>query len=290
MPQANMTGSINLALRPAHDEAAREYFHHSSGQRVSTDIVIVEALRRQYPELNLTVAPVDGLTSSCDLLAFAAAGHASVTPAEDSSDPVYKPLSWRQYLPPARRLDNAPGSLVSMVKFGKYMYKWKDEEFIVYIVNGRDGTGYYPSVVNNYILSKAEQVADDLIMVASRFSAELRNEVWVFDQGYWQKSGDLWQSVQKSEWDDVILAPDMKRAIIQDVDYFFNSRGTYEKLKVPWKRGVIYHGPPGNGKTISIKAMMHSLYKRKDPIPTLYVRTLSSVRWPRRARSRVCSG
>ncbi|EON62450.1 hypothetical protein W97_01672 [Coniosporium apollinis CBS 100218] len=284
-----MTGSINLALRPAHDEAAREYFHHSSGQRVSTDIVIVEALRRQYPELNLTVAPVDGLTSSCDLLAFAAAGHASVTPAEDSSDPVYKPLSWRQYLPPARRLDNAPGSLISMVKFGKYIYKWKDEEFIVYIINGRDGTGYYPSVVNNYILSKAEQVADDLIMVASRFSAELRNEVWVFDQGYWQKSGDLWQSVQKSEWDDVILAPDMKKAIIQDVDYFFNSRGTYEKLKVPWKRGVIYHGPPGNGKTISIKAMMHSLYKRKDPIPTLYVRTLSSFAGPEYSISQIFS-
>ena len=31
----------------------------------------------------------------------------------------------------------------------------------------------------------------------------------------------------------------------------------------------------GNGKTISIKAMMHSLYHLKDPVPTLYVRTLT---------------
>jgi AAA+ superfamily predicted ATPase len=35
-----------------------------------------------------------------------------------------------------------------------------------------------------------------------------------------------------------------------------------------------FHGPPGNGKTISIKALMHTLLfdRGKDPIPTLYVR------------------
>nr|GFD61087.1 hypothetical protein [Tanacetum cinerariifolium] len=59
-----------------------------------------------------------------------------------------------------------------------------------------------------------------------------------------------------------------------------------QKLKVPWKRGIIYYGPPGNGKTISIKAMMNSLYKRgangdtRMAVPTLYVRTLSSFGGP----------
>lgn len=36
----------------------------------------------------------------------------------------------------------------------------------------------------------------------------------------------------------------------------------------------------GNGKTISIKAMMHSLNDRADPIPTLYVRSLSGYGGP----------
>ena len=36
-----------------------------------------------------------------------------------------------------------------------------------------------------------------------------------------------------------------------------------------------FHGPPGNGKTISIKATMHSLYDRSPPVPTLYVKTLA---------------
>ena len=76
----------------------------------------------------------------------------------------------------------------------------------------------------------------------------------------------------------VILDEDQKKAMINDVKTFFNSRDSYEKLRVPWKRGVIYHGPPGNGKTISIKAMMHMLYARKEAIPTLYVRSLGRFR------------
>ena len=82
-------------------------------------------------------------------------------------------------------------------------------------------------------------------MEASRWSIELHNEVWVFDGGYWQKSAELWQSVQQSEWKDVILDEDMKQSIIEDADNFFNSRDTYMNLKVPWKRGIIYYGPPG---------------------------------------------
>lgn len=72
----------------------------------------------------------------------------------------------------------------------------------------------------------------------------------------------------------------MKNAIRNDVENFYDSRDTYEKLKVPWKRGIIYYGPPGNGKTISVKAIMNTLYSRDDAVPTLYVRTLSSFGGP----------
>jgi hypothetical protein len=85
----------------------------------------------------------------------------------------------------------------------------------------------------------------------------------------------------KAEWSNVILDEDMKKALIADVTNFFDGQKTYQDLQVPWKRGVIYYGPPGNGKTISIKATMHTLYERgasdddsRLKVPTLYVRTL----------------
>lgn len=88
----------------------------------------------------------------------------------------------------------------------------------------------------------------------------------------------------------IALHLQMKQALIDDHMSFFKSRGQYEKLKVPWKRGIIYYGPPGNGKTVSIKATMNMLYKLKDPVPTLYVRSLVSWMGPEAALSMIFSG
>ncbi|KAF2877145.1 P-loop containing nucleoside triphosphate hydrolase protein [Massariosphaeria phaeospora] len=278
-----MTGN-SFVMVSNEDDTSREYFEHSSGKRVNTDIVIVEALRKQYPDLELTVTP----TRNANLLAYASAGFATASPLEDAvNDPVYGvSLKQRAYWPPARRLDNSSGVMADSIIFAKYMYAWKGQELILYVATTRDGVMSYPSVSYNYILSRNTHKVDDLIKDATLWGMELHDEVWVFDQGFWQKSSELFQSVEKSSWDDVILDEDMKKAIIADVENFFDNRATYQKLKVPWKRGILYHGPPGNGKTISIKAMMHSLYKRgrngnpKLSVPTLYVRTLSSFAGP----------
>lgn len=65
----------------------------------------------------------------------------------------------------------------------------------------------------------------------------------------------------------------MKRALTSVSNKFFHSKEIYEEYGVPWKRGLIFYGPAGNGKTISIKAIMNALTKRKDSIALLYVRS-----------------
>jgi len=266
-----MTAGTPSSRPGQHNEAARSYYEHSTAPRVNTDVIIVEALRREYPNLHLTVVPI----TRCDILAYCRAGHAGVAPIDGEKDR----LAWRTYLPPASRL-SGKGALADSIKFGKYLVDWSKKEFVIYIVEGRDGGQAYPSVTNQYILGASVDATNSLILEAGSYGNLLHDEVWVFDQGYWQKSRELWDSVQKSHWEDVILDPKQKSMIRDDVELFFDSRETYEKLKVPWKRGIIYYGPPGNGKTISIKAMMNDLYKRSDPVPTLYVRTLASFGGP----------
>lgn len=70
----------------------------------------------------------------------------------------------------------------------------------------------------------------------------------------------------------MVLDAEFKNALQHDYRSFFKSKKTYERLNVPWKRGIIFLGPPGNGKTISLKAIMHEI--EDDGIPALYVKTL----------------
>lgn len=268
-----MSSAGALASRPSrpHNDTAHAWFEHASAPRIDTDTILVSSLRAEYPELHLTVVP----TYSCDILAYVTAGNGGIAPIDSEKDR----LSWRSYLPPASRL-GGKGALADNIKLGKYLVDWKNKEFVVTIAEGRNGVNGYDEERNQYILSSSVESTNSFLLEAGAYGNVLHNEVWVFDQGYWQKSKELWESVDKARWSDVILEPSTKKLIKDDVANFFDSRETYERLKVPWKRGIIYYGPPGNGKTISVKAMMNTLYRRDDPIPTLYVRTLAGFGGP----------
>ncbi|KAI5917403.1 ATPase [Camillea tinctor] len=256
------------------DYTTKVFFDHSTAKRINTDALIAKTLAAQYPNLELIIVPQ---VNNLNLLAYASAGFAHCEPLNDSPDSALPAsLSWATYVPPARRIDGGVGAVGSKLNFGKFLYAWRGSEFVVYVVDTRDGTSQYSAATHCYVLAAARGAVDALLLEAGRWATELHGEILVFDQGWWQKSAELYRSVEKASWDNVILDAAMKRAIIEDHLSFFDSRDTYAKLRVPWKRGIIYHGPPGNGKTISIKAMMHTLYSRKDAIPTLYVRSLTS--------------
>jgi hypothetical protein len=231
---SNMTGEDFVSNPSFANETSNAYFEHASGVRVDTNAVLMEAIRREYPQLHLTVTPVN----SCNLLAFAASGKAAAAPIDKENDRLYL----RDFAPPLKRLSGDNGRLVDSVKFGKFLIDWEGKEYVVYIAEGRDGQSAYPVVRNQYVLSSSVQATEKLLLEAGRFTNSVEGAVLVFDQGYWQKSYELWESIQGAEWSDVILDEDMKKDLIKDIDNFFDGQDTYQKLKVPWKRGVIYYG------------------------------------------------
>ncbi|VBB74112.1 Putative transitional endoplasmic reticulum ATPase [Podospora comata] len=286
-PQHQSTGASGHP-DDSTDRTTAKFFQHTSAPRISSDAVIAASLKRQYPSLQLTTVPVDNV----DILAYASSvpdDVASFHQVEPESSVFPADLKWNYYLPPARRLDGSKGGIATDLHFGKFLYRYKGAEFIVYLAECRDGSSSYPPIVNYYILSSPPEVhlVESLLMTAGHSAFELKDEIWVFDGGWWQKSRELFDSVQKSSWDNVILDEDMKKALIDDHTSFFASRGQYERLKVPWKRGLIYWGPPGNGKTISIKAMMKTLSEREEKVPSLYVRNFVSYGGPEYAISMI---
>lgn len=273
---------ISIRAKNREDQTTREFYHHSSAQRTFTQALIAESLAKQYPDLPITTIPrSDGYGGlGCDLLAYAALGHAKFIPIIESQT---SPLTTRSYIMPARRMDAGQGFMIEDTIYAKYWYSYKGEDYLLYLISGRDGTAAPFSPTRSdlqYLIGPKQHVADELIKGATEYQSQLHNEIWVFDGGYWQKSADLYQSIEKASWNDVILDPEMKTDIQNDVLRFFASQERYEKLRVPWKRGIIYYGPPGNGKTVSIKATMHTLYHMENPIPSLYVRSLASYAGP----------
>ncbi|EXJ95656.1 hypothetical protein A1O1_00778 [Capronia coronata CBS 617.96] len=254
---------------------AEAFFHNATARRIDTDAVLLKTIQNNHPGVPVTTVP----ELHCNLKAYAQAGHASieaVDPTQSEHQAWPQTLKWTVFLPPARRMDGGNGTVAEQVFFESYTYRWKDMSFLVYFADGRDGGSANPHIRNQYILGD-EAVVRTLVATVGRHDSVLHDEIWVYNKGFWQKDRNLYRSIMKSRWEDVILDKPLKEDLVGTVQHFYDSQEQYNRLRVPWKRGIIFYGPPGNGKTISIKATMHTLYSRNPPVPTLYVKTLVSL-------------
>ncbi|RKY23769.1 MAG: hypothetical protein DRP79_08715, partial [Planctomycetota bacterium] len=51
-------------------------------------------------------------------------------------------------------------------------------------------------------------------------------------------------------WDEIVLQDGVLDDIREDIESFFNNSHLYRRMGVPYKRGIILTGSPGNGKTL----------------------------------------
>lgn len=62
-------------------------------------------------------------------------------------------------------------------------------------------------------------------------------------------------AVRPVPWEEVLLPPGMVEDIRASVDTFFRSEEIYQRLGLPHRRGFLFAGPPGCGKTATIRAL-----------------------------------
>ena len=217
------------------DQVYTDYERHSNAHRVDTDATLAASIRARHPDMILTIASY----YSCDLLAFAAAGHAEAE--QDPSDTGS--LTLRRYDGPPNRLDGGRGNLSDEVKFAKFLYRWDKHDFVLYFVEGDESSDGRIKSSKSYVLQRPEgdetvrskgAATDQLIFAAAEWGLQLHDEILVYDS-YWRKDANLWKSVQKADWKDIILNEEMKHEVIRDVEGFFDERTVYKEFSIPWK-------------------------------------------------------
>ncbi len=63
-------------------------------------------------------------------------------------------------------------------------------------------------------------------------------------------------NIQPLAWDDLVLDGSVVRLVKDDFHLFLEREGWYKRHRLPFRRGYLFHGPPGNGKSSVIRAML----------------------------------
>lgn len=59
-----------------------------------------------------------------------------------------------------------------------------------------------------------------------------------------------------NSWEELFLPEIIKKDMKELVENFLNSKDFYLEKKIPWKRGILLYGQPGNGKTSIIRTII----------------------------------
>jgi ATPase family associated with various cellular activities (AAA) len=145
---------------------------------------------------------------------------------------------------------------------------WREHALTVVRATWPEG---YQHPSSYWVVADERAVAERFATDVCAFCNDPRETVLTFRGGCWSKNAELYRQIHSATFDELILAGNMKEAIKDDFTAFLAAKESYERYGVPWKRGVLFVGPPGNGKTHTLRATIKLI-----GVPCLYVQSLKS--------------
>lgn len=212
------------------------------------------AASRQLSKHGFVLESEDG---DFDFEAFVRAGHATMTPVPNEH--FQSSVVWRGEKQPVRE----------DIDCGWVEVAWMDQRLEVVKLAWTSG---HSTTVRYFILAENADIAMRFFRAVCTFTtAVVVEQIVVYEEGCFVKSKELYDAIRSATFDGLILQTEMMSALRSDFSTFFESRDTFQRYGIPWKRGALFVGPPGNGKTHAIKALLNHVAK-----PCLYVKSLKA--------------
>jgi AAA+ superfamily predicted ATPase len=154
------------------------------------------------------------------------------------------------------------------IEEGFWRVTWRDET--LFMVSAQWAMGW-DRVKRSWVIAKDRATAVDFILDVARRTNDPGEAILVFHGSCWNRSEELFAETKHASFDDLILAQTLKAQIREDFARFLKSRAAYEDHGLAWRRGAIFVGPPGNGKTHCVRALVNEL-----GVPSLYVQSVKA--------------
>ena len=208
---------------------------------------------RELAELHPGKTILHGQTGSFDLDAFVRAGNCSVVAHKSifqNSKTIWEGAGIKQ-------TDQIQNAWLNVL--------WRGELFDVVLLTWVDGCYHFR---HHWIVTEDQKTAEEFFDAVCTWSCDVREEIVIYN-GFFEKDPKLFASIKSATFENLVLPESLKQQIQDDFKRFFDSREVYERYGIPWRRGALFIGPPGNGKTHTLKALINQLGK-----PCIYVRTI----------------
>lgn len=125
----------------------------------------------------------------------------------------------------------------------------------------------------HWVVGATESAANAFFLSVAEWNRQVHGEILVFEAGCFCKSKELQDDIAHFKMDDLVLAGGLGQALSADLKRFLAAKAHYARAKAPWKRGLLFLGPPGNGKTHAVKSLL-----RESGLPCIYVKSFSGKR------------
>jgi len=213
-----------------------------------TTVEAVEFLRKNFPEVDSWMSWwVDQTPYQNAIMRFAAR-------AEDSGQ--VGAWKWERVPSPYPRL---------IYWHGRDSHKTEADGWVGVIkVSGPDGKEFLlfsflstrGEVANIYLASTSDK------FLLERFSHELLDHFTVENGVHVHVIGGNDFNIMLRQEDKMLFPDGFYEDILSNVSSFFENKETFKKLNIRTQRGLLFVGPPGNGKTMMVASLIRESHRR----------------------------